>query len=467
MFQQQVQIINTILMIFDAVCVIIAGYGGYYLRKAIGTRDFSMDPDIFVASILIVIIANNYFMGKFRLYGDQKTKSLLDLFLSIFKAVFFDFLILSAAIFLLQQKSYSRLFLLLFASVTFLSLLFQRLSVNVYLSRTSNNGFNIHNILIVGSTERAALVKDMLENQLSWGHQVIGRLATHPDAGEDDDCLGSVENLAEILRSIEVDEVVFALNGDRAIALSEHLYECRRMGILVRILPSLWVADDKSISVEKCQTMPFITIKSANFNATGLLYKRIMDILGGLLGTLLFCLMYPFVAIAIKCESKGPVIFKQKRVGQHGRIFDVFKFRSMYDNAEELKKELIQENEMNGSMFKLKNDPRVTRVGNFLRMTSLDEFPQFLNVLKGEMSLVGTRPPTTGEVQEYLPDHLKRLSARPGITGLWQVSGRNEIKDFEQVVELDCNYLENWRFSDDLRIIFKTIYVVLKRKGAI
>jgi exopolysaccharide biosynthesis polyprenyl glycosylphosphotransferase len=433
----------------------------------LGASDSFIDPDVFVASILIVIIANNYCMGKFKLYGDQKIKSFLDLFAAIFKTVFFDFLILSAAIFLLKQKDYSRLFLLLFASLTFLSLFCQRLLANIYISRISNNRFNIHNILIVGSVERVKLVKDMLEKQLSWGHKVIGRLSTRSDACAGDDCLGSVERLPEILRHVEVDEVVFALNGDKTIALSEHLYVCRRMGILVRILPSLWQADDPSISVEKCQTVPFITIKSANFNATGLLYKRIMDVAGGLLGSLLFCLMYPFVAIAIKWESKGPVIFKQKRVGQHGRIFDVYKFRSMYENAEVLKKELIQNNEMNGNMFKLKNDPRITRVGNFLRLTSLDEFPQFLNVLKGEMSLVGTRPPTTDEVREYLPDHLKRLSARPGITGLWQVSGRNHIKDFEKVVELDCNYLENWRFSEDLKIILKTIYVVLKRKGAI
>jgi len=122
---------------------------------------------------------------------------------------------------------------------------------------------------------------------------------------------------------------------------------------------------------------------------------------------------------------------------------------------------------MNGNMFKLRYDPRITSVGRFLRNSSLDEFPQFINVLKGEMSLVGTRPPTVDEVNTYMPDHLKRLSAKPGITGLWQVSGRNQIRDFNRVVELDCHYLDNWHFSDDIRIIFKTIYVVLKRKGAI
>lgn len=467
MFQQQVQIINTFLMVLDAICVILAAYGAYFLRKMVTHPNFSMDPDIFMASILIIIIANNFFMGKFNLYGDQKIKSQLNLMASILKAVLMDFAILTGGIFLFKQINYSREFLVFFAVLSFLIIYFQRLLANAYINRISNKKFNIHNILIVGSNERAKLVKELLEKQLSWGHKVIGRLSLNPKACDSKDCLGSVERLPELLRHSEIDEVVFALNGDKNIALSDHLHHCRNMGVLVRILPSLWKTDDPSISVEKCQTVPFITIKTANFNATGLLYKRIMDIMGGMVGTLLFCLMYPLVAAAIKWDSKGPVIFKQKRVGQHGRIFDVYKFRSMYENAEELKKELAQKNEMNGNMFKLQNDPRITPVGKFLRMTSLDEFPQFLNVLKGEMSLVGTRPPTTDEVKTYRPDHLKRLSGKPGITGLWQVSGRNEIKDFDQIVGLDCLYLDRWNFSDDLKIIFKTIYVVLKRKGAL
>jgi lipopolysaccharide/colanic/teichoic acid biosynthesis glycosyltransferase len=192
-----------------------------------------------------------------------------------------------------------------------------------------------------------------------------------------------------------------------------------------------------------------------------------MDIAGGLVGTLFFLFMYPFVSLAIKLDSKGPVIFRQKRVGRHGRVFKLYKFRSMYHDAEERKAALIEKNQMNGAMFKINNDPRITKVGNWLRRFSIDEFPQFINVLKGEMSLVGTRPPTLEEVREYMPEHLKRISAKPGITGLWQVSGRNEIKDFDKVVELDCQYLDNWRFSDDLKILAKTFFVVLKRKGAI
>ena len=192
-----------------------------------------------------------------------------------------------------------------------------------------------------------------------------------------------------------------------------------------------------------------------------------MDLAGGVVGGIVLFLMYPFVGAAIKHESPGPVLFKQKRMGQNGRIFNLYKFRSMYQDAEQRKQELMEKNLMNGAMFKLKDDPRITRVGRWLRKTSLDEFPQFLNVLKGEMSLVGTRPPTLDEVEEYKPEHLKRISAKPGITGLWQVSGRNKITDFEEVVKLDCEYIDGWSFIDDIKIISKTVLAVLQRKGAI
>jgi lipopolysaccharide/colanic/teichoic acid biosynthesis glycosyltransferase len=205
----------------------------------------------------------------------------------------------------------------------------------------------------------------------------------------------------------------------------------------------------------------------SNFNAAGLLYKRVLDLVGGFVGTLVVLIIYPFVAAAIKLDSPGPVFFKQKRMGSHGRIFNLYKFRTMYRDAEQRRQELMAQNEMNGAMFKMADDPRITRVGRWLRKTSLDEFPQFLNVLIGKMSLVGTRPPMIEEVEAYQPEHLKRISAKPGITGLWQVSGRNKITDFDKVVELDCSYLDNWRFFDDIKILFKTVLVVLQRKGAI
>jgi len=168
----------------------------------------------------------------------------------------------------------------------------------------------------------------------------------------------------------------------------------------------------------------------------------------------------------IYLQSPGKVLFSQNRVGKNGRIFKCFKFRSMYMDAEERKKELLIENEMNGAMFKIKNDPRITKIGKFIRATSIDELPQFFNVLMGDMSLVGTRPPTEDEVEQYDDYHWRRLSIKPGITGLWQVSGRNEISDFEDIVKLDTEYIDSWSIWMDIKLIFKTMKIVFIRAGA-
>jgi lipopolysaccharide/colanic/teichoic acid biosynthesis glycosyltransferase len=177
-------------------------------------------------------------------------------------------------------------------------------------------------------------------------------------------------------------------------------------------------------------------------------------------------LLYPFIALAIRLDSPGPLFFRQVRVGENGRLFTCWKFRSMYRDAERRKGELIPLNEMSGAIFKMRNDPRVTRVGRFLRRTSLDELPQFWNVLLGEMSLVGTRPPTPEEVTGYGHRHRKRICIKPGITGLWQVSGRNDIRDFDEVVRLDIEYIDQWSLWLDVKILMKTFRVLLARNGA-
>lgn len=210
-----------------------------------------------------------------------------------------------------------------------------------------------------------------------------------------------------------------------------------------------------------------------------LLGKRILDIIGGLVGCLITIVLFIFIAPAIKKESPGPVFFTQTRIGKNGRKFKMYKFRSMYMNAEEMKKELMDQNNMkDGMMFKMDFDPRVignkilpngqkkTGIGDFIRRTSLDEFPQFFNVLKGDMSLVGTRPPTLDEWEKYELRHRARLSIKPGITGLWQVSGRSKITDFEEVVKLDKQYITDWSMGLDFRILFKTIQSVIKKEGA-
>ncbi|MCR5598676.1 MAG: sugar transferase [Lachnospiraceae bacterium] len=183
-------------------------------------------------------------------------------------------------------------------------------------------------------------------------------------------------------------------------------------------------------------------------------------------GIIILLIFYPFVAIAIKLESKGPVIFKQERVGRSGRKFMMYKFRSMYVDAEERKKELYDKNEMEGLMFKMKDDPRITKVGRFLRKTSIDELPQFFNILKGDMSMVGTRPPTVDEYEKYNAHYRRRLSITPGLTGMWQVSGRSDITDFDEVVRLDLEYIDQWSLLLDCKILLQTVGVVLFGKGS-
>ena len=197
-----------------------------------------------------------------------------------------------------------------------------------------------------------------------------------------------------------------------------------------------------------------------------LVLKRVMDIIGGLVGCIITAVFVPFVAVAIKADSKGPVFFSQMRVGRNGRRFKIWKFRSMYTDAEERKKELEGANEVEGFMFKMENDPRITRVGRFIRKTSIDELPQFLNILKGDMSLVGTRPPTVDEFEKYNRFYRRRLSMTPGLTGMWQVSGRSDIDNFDKVVELDLKYIDNWSLMLDVKILFKTIKVVFSGKGS-
>lgn len=198
--------------------------------------------------------------------------------------------------------------------------------------------------------------------------------------------------------------------------------------------------------------------------STSCLVKRSIDILGSLVGLLLVAILFVPIAIAIKIESPGAVLYAQERYGLHGKPFRIWKFRSMVTNADALKS--LVTNEVQGQLFKNENDPRITRVGKFLRRSSLDEFPQFWNVLKGDMSLVGTRPPTSDEVSKYEAHHWNRLNVKPGITGQWQVSGRSSIKDFEEVVKLDLLYQEVWNPFYDLRLIFKTILHLLARSDA-
>lgn len=277
----------------------------------------------------------------------------------------------------------------------------------------------------------------------------------------------SVDDLLDYLKRQVVDEALISIPEYDKNQLSDFIQKLERMGIAVHVTVNTFGLQEKEKTICKFGVYHVLTYAPRIFNETDLFLKRCMDILGGLVGVILTLILGIFVGPAIYLESPGPIIFKQTRIGTNGRRFSIYKFRSMYTDAEERLKELEAKNEMQGGlMFKMKDDPRITRVGKFIRKTSIDEFPQFFNVLKGDMSLVGTRPPTEKEFLKYEEWHKRRLSLKPGITGLWQVSGRSSITEFEDVVKLDLEYIDNWSIWEDIRILFQTVLVVLFQRGA-
>jgi len=278
--------------------------------------------------------------------------------------------------------------------------------------------------------------------------------------------LGSVEDLDAIAQKYRIDEIAVARPLSYDPRMEEMLDECQLRGITVTMLLECHNVIDAKAEGAMVGNVPVLRFHTVSLDESQIFAKRILDVCGALVGMVFFGIAFVIFAPLIKRETPGPAIFKQKRVGRNGRIFEIWKFRSMGVNAEAQKADLMANNEMSGHMFKVSDDPRVTKIGAFLRKTSIDELPQFYNVLRGDMSLVGTRPPTVGEVKHYEQRHHQRISITPGITGMWQVSGRSDITDFEAVVRLDSNYIADWTVWMDVRILFKTIMVVLQKRGS-
>jgi exopolysaccharide biosynthesis polyprenyl glycosylphosphotransferase len=262
-----------------------------------------------------------------------------------------------------------------------------------------------------------------------------------------------------------VDEVIITLPWTYHRRILSLLRECERRNVAARIVPDLFQLSLRQVAVSDLGGVPLIGVQEIAFSRTALLVKRAMDVILALLMILLGLPVIVLIALAIKLDSPGPILFRQDRVGKNGRPFRIYKFRSMRVGAEEEQEDLLAMNEADGPLFKIRNDPRLTRVGRFLRRTSLDELPQLINVLQGQMSLVGPRPAIAYEVEQYQPWHRQRLSVHPGMTGLWQVSGRSELT-FDEGVLLDIYYIEHWSPWLDLTILLRTVPKVFIGDGA-
>lgn len=338
-------------------------------------------------------------------------------------------------------------------------------------------------LMVITSSSLASQVVDKLIDNSFQEYRITGIYLMDTESSgrtiRDIPTMGKETDIINQIRTDWVDEI-FVYQPDNMPYPMEMIDAFMDMGITVHYcLEALNAHSDGMQEVSKVGSYRVLTNSLKIVSAKQVVYKRIMDIAGGIVGCILTGIIFIFIAPAIYIKSPGPIFFKQKRIGQNGKQFYMYKFRSMYMDAEERKKALMEQNNIaDGLMFKMDDDPRIIGsekkdrngkpkgIGNFIRNTSLDEFPQFFNVLKGDMSLVGTRPPTLDEWEKYDLHHRVRMSIKPGITGLWQISGRSDITDFEEVVRLDREYIQNWSVWLDLKILFKTVGVVLRHEGA-
>lgn len=323
-------------------------------------------------------------------------------------------------------------------------------------------------LLVTTNAEMANQVMDHFKEHRVCDFRLVRVTLPEEDTVEKIQGVPVIRGLKKALAYVSdhvVDEV-FIYTARESDVLEWFIEDCLNMGVVVHQNLKEKLPYDVRQEVSKLGDFTVLTGCINSATSRQLFLKRAMDIVGSLIGLLVAGIAFLFVAPVIKIQSPGPVIFKQKRMGKNGRQFDIYKFRSMYMDAEERKAELMKQNKMSGPIAKFENDPRIFPFGRFIRKWSIDELPQFLNVLKGDMSLVGTRPPTVDEYEQYELHHKKRLAAKPGLTGMWQVSGRSDIEDFEEIIRLDSQYISQWKLSLDIKILCYTVIAVFRKKGA-
>ncbi|HLV01727.1 MAG TPA: sugar transferase [Acidobacteriota bacterium] len=354
--------------------------------------------------------------------------------------------------------------------LTAFQLLMNRVLFHWILCSRNLNEHNQIRILVVGTVEKAKEVGALLQRAEKWGYRVVGYIThngTHKGSTHFP-VLGSLSDLPDLLAENSIaDEIIFTgMNRVPSEDFEAVIRLCEDLGIRTRVAADAFPSSiSKKMTLEFLDDLPLITFSTAPDHNLGVIMKRVIDFTLAVFLLIVLLPLMVLVAVAIKLTSKGPVFYRQVRVGLHGRRFCLIKFRTMIDGAEDKLWEIRHLNEMDGPVFKMRNDPRVTPIGKFLRKSSIDELPQLWNVIKGEMSLVGPRAPLPEEVSHYHLKQRRRLSVKPGITCLWQISGRNEI-DFERWMDLDLEYIDNWSLWLDLQIMLRTIPAVFTGRGA-
>jgi exopolysaccharide biosynthesis polyprenyl glycosylphosphotransferase len=450
--------------------MIAAFYLAAYVRSGIIQSGYfnEMYRNALMVLFFAIIIINNFEHEKKNIFKRGYLEELVHIIKNQGKIG----LILLAYMFLVQQGSnFSRIFIFLFFILNTLINYVMRSYLKIYMLVLFKRSTSSRKVMLVTTVRNAGRVLRRMRQENEWQIYVtMIALWDENRIGEMVDGLEIVadrDTLFEVAKRNVVDEVFINIPRSIKIDLEALVLEFERMGIVVHLnLDIFGNINLKEKTINELAGHNVVTFSTKLFDTRHAIIKRALDIAGGLVGCVLLLVLTILLVPIIKLESAGPVFFKQTRIGKNGRKFKIYKFRSMYKDAEQRKKELMEKNEMKGLMFKLSDDPRITKVGKFIRKTSLDEFPQFINVLKGDMSLVGTRPPTEDEFLQYESAHKRRLMLKPGLTGLWQVSGRSDINDFDEVVRMDLEYIDNWSVRMDVKLLFKTVGIVVFGRGA-
>lgn len=422
----------------------------------------------YLVILIIIILVWRALLGYEEAYIGQRFTSLKSEILVVAKTVFFGTLIVLTIAFMIKSNV-PRTLIGFFAIVNLVMLSLEKVLLYQFIKYLRNQGKNIKKVLVLGAGGVAKTFIDSVKKYPEWGIKILGLICRDEcDVGGERfgyKVVGHTQNLREILHRNSIDEMVIALPAKYLGDVEDAIAICDEEGLPLRIVSPFFknlIATAKTDMIHGLPIIKFSSTERTDFEAA---LKRVMDICVSLVLLVLLAPVFGVIALIIKLGSPGPVFYRWKVLALNKRRLTSYKFRTMMENADDLREELIGNSEMSGPAFKMNNDPRITWVGKWLRKFSLDELPQLWSVLKGDLSLVGPRPPLETEVEKYEGWHRRKLSVKPGITCLWQVNGRNEIDDFDEWMRLDMKYIDEWSLWLDFKILFKTVWVVLKGTG--
>ena len=471
--REQASISAVVWAFLDVISAVLAGLIALRLRLDAGEGDpgalWNLPHEAHLASLLMLLVFGVYLVLISRLFGLYRSgdnfSGLHEQRMTV-QAVLTSGLLLCGTLYLVRGYTVSRIAVLLTVILTMPMLMLRRALWRKLRERRYLRGMEVRNVLIVGDGRVGHALRNHLEALPHMGFRFKGfvSLGGATRERENSQVVGDIRNCVAVARSLFVDEIYFSTPADKRTVI-EVVEEARALGIEVRVVPDLYDGLAWNAPVEYIGQFPTIPLHRRDFPRGAFVLKRAIDIVLATAALLVISPLMVAIALKIAWDSPGPVFYVAERIGRKGRVFKCYKFRTMVQDAEKRKKEIAHMNERDNVLFKVQNDPRVTTIGRKLRKYSLDELPQFFNVLRGDMSLVGPRPPLASEVEKYDLAHLRRLDVLPGITGLWQIEARQD-PSFDSYISLDTAYVENWNLMLDARILARTLGVVLAGTGS-